>query len=199
MDTACTVPDPDTLAAHAPILSSDGTVLDTCAPARRARLACAIDGDTVDLEACGTGERVRVLGINAPEIAHDGNPAECGSDAAAVALASLEGLTVTLSFDQVCVDTYGRTLAWAWLEPDDVDDRLGPDLRLDAQAVLDDPPDAPVLLSAAFVVSGLARRYDPDWALPTRYDGPLAQAERQARTAQSGVWGSCDSPDESSR
>lgn len=199
MDTACVVPDPDTLAARAPVLSSEGTVLDTCASSRRARLACAVDGDTVDLEACGTGERVRVLGINAPEIAHEGNPAECGSDAAALALAALEGLTVTLSFDQVCVDTYGRTLAWPWLDPDDADDRLGTELRRAAQAMLGDPPDAPVLLSAALIAGGLARRYDPAWALPTRFDGPLTQGERQARTERSGLWGSCDSPDDSGR
>lgn len=198
-DTACGAPDGTSLAAHAPLLSSEGTVLDTCAPSRRDRIACAIDGDTLDLGACGTGERVRLLGINAPEVSHPGQTAECGSDAATLALQGFAGLTVTLSFDQVCVDTYDRTLAWLWVEPDEVDTRLGPEARTAAQAVFDDPDDAPVLLAAAFAVTGLARRYDPEWALPTRFDGPLTQAERQAQADQAGVWGSCDSPDDSSR
>lgn len=191
-DIACVIPAEATLATRAPLLTSEGTVLEACAPGRRARVACAIDGDTFDLDVCGSGERVRVLGIDAPEVGHDGAASECGADAASRALAHLEGLTVTLAFGDTCEDTFGRTLAWPWLERRDAEDLLGVELATQARAVLDDAEDAPVLLSVAFLRAGLVRRYDPAWAEPTRYDGPLADAEQQARAAGAGLWGACE-------
>ena len=92
-----------------------------CATEREVDIRCVLDGDTVSLGRCGAeGERIRLLGINAPEIAHDGEDAECYGDEATDQLAGLiENETVWLSFGAECIDSYGRTLAWLWLLSDD--------------------------------------------------------------------------------
>ncbi len=65
-----------------------------------------IDGDTLELE---NGERVRIIGIDAPEL---GRPYECGAQEA---LALLEDLslrkTVHLTYEADCRDRYNRLLA----------------------------------------------------------------------------------------
>ena len=54
-----------------------------CAPSRTETAHCVLDGDTFDLDDCeaelgadGVFERVRLLGIQAPEISHGGEAAE---------------------------------------------------------------------------------------------------------------------------
>ena len=82
-----------------------------CATSREVEVRCVIDGDTFSVGRCGgEGERVRLLGINAPEIEHDGQPAECYGDDARVVLNQMIGNeTVWLSFGSECQDQYGRT------------------------------------------------------------------------------------------
>lgn len=87
---------------------------DACAPSRSDIVGCVLDGDTLRLGDCN-GEDIRLLGINAPEIAHDGNPAECYGDASGRWLSDLLlNQKVTLRFDDTCTDTYGRTLAYVY-------------------------------------------------------------------------------------
>lgn len=86
-----------------------------CAPDRIETVDCVLDGDTVQVGSCG-GESIRLLGINAPEIAHEGNAAECwGPEAGAWLADLLLGQEITLRFDEVCLDKYGRTLAYIYL------------------------------------------------------------------------------------
>ncbi|MCB9677520.1 MAG: thermonuclease family protein [Alphaproteobacteria bacterium] len=89
-----------------------------CASPRNAFVACVIDGDTFDIGECGDGgERIRMLGIDAPEIAHPPEPAECWADNAHTALRQkIEGKNVFLTFDEECTGVFGRTLAYAWLQ-----------------------------------------------------------------------------------
>ncbi|MFN7143665.1 MAG: thermonuclease family protein, partial [Myxococcota bacterium] len=48
-----------------------------CAPDREVEIACVLDGDTFQVGECG-GESVRLLGVAAPEIAHnDSEVDEC--------------------------------------------------------------------------------------------------------------------------
>jgi endonuclease YncB( thermonuclease family) len=68
------------------------------------------DGDTLVLK---DGRRVRLIGINTPELARDRSPAEPYAQEARDALAGLfkQGVTVGLRFDAERTDHYGRLLA----------------------------------------------------------------------------------------
>ena len=79
-----------------------------------------IDGDTIDVVIDGRDDRVRLTGIDTPEIAHeafDGRPAndaECYGEAAHAYTRSLlpDGTAVRLERDVVARDDYGRLLAY---------------------------------------------------------------------------------------
>ena len=73
------------------------------------------DGDTLRLE---DGTRVRLLGINSPEIGRDGKPSQPYAKAALSAVRRLipAGTKIGLRFDKERTDKYGRTLAHVLLE-----------------------------------------------------------------------------------
>lgn len=77
-----------------------------------------VDGDTIVLE---NGERVRLMGIDAPEIKHATKAgAEMGMEAAAFARKLVEGKRVRLEFDPSKAaashtDSFKRTLAYVFL------------------------------------------------------------------------------------
>ena len=71
------------------------------------------DGDTFRTD---KGEKIRLLGINTPEIARDTEPGEPFGPEAGDALRKLiAGQTVRLTFDIEKKDRYGRTLAQVYL------------------------------------------------------------------------------------
>ncbi len=71
------------------------------------------DGDTFETAA---GERIRLLGINTPEVAHQDKSGQVMGDEATRGLTRLiAGKTVRLGFDVERRDIYGRTLAQVWL------------------------------------------------------------------------------------
>lgn len=72
------------------------------------------DGDTFETD---TGERVRFLGINSPEVAHHGREAEpYGAESTVWLKELLHRKTVRLVIDvDEPIDRYGRTLAWVYL------------------------------------------------------------------------------------
>ena len=149
-------------------ITADGS----CASARNAFVACAVDGDTADLVTCGGGERIRLLGIDAPETAHDGEPSECWAEEAHQALAGeIVDRTVTLEFDRECFGVFGRTLAYIWKDD--------------------------VLVNEWLLEEGLARQY-PEWfdAEPLRYADRLDEAERHAKERGIGLWAACEGPAE---
>lgn len=72
-----------------------------------------VDGDTVVLE---SGEKVRYLGIDAPEIAHDGSEADCfGEQARKMNRDLVLHKQVSLEYDQEKIDQHGRLLAYVIL------------------------------------------------------------------------------------
>jgi micrococcal nuclease len=126
-----------------------------------------VDGDTVHVTLDGRDERVRLIGIDTPEVAHDGRPAECfGDRAAAETRRRLEGRSVRLNFDVRLRDRFGRILAYV------VDDRG--------------------LVNLALVQGGfaVALAVPPD----TRMAGDFGRAEDEARTAGRGLWSACPTP-----
>jgi micrococcal nuclease len=128
-------------------------------PPQEALVVRVIDGDTLVLAG---GIKVRVLGIDAPVIERDGQPADF---LALKAKAVLNELTlnrmISLEYDQVRYDHYGRLLAY---------------LRLADRT----------LVNAELVRRGLARVY---FIAPNlRYREELLAAQREAIEAQRGVW-----------
>lgn len=82
-------------------------------------VASVLDGDTVDML---DGTRVRYLMVDTPEVS---SPEECwGPEATTFNRDLVEGKTVQLSYDEVCQDQYGRTLAYVSIEGVEINTRL---------------------------------------------------------------------------
>jgi micrococcal nuclease len=133
------------------------------------RVTAVVDGDTIRVETLGGRQlgRVRLLGIDAPEVAHPPEPAECYATAATRLLERLApvGSIVDLVTDtaQPSRDRYDRLLRY--VDHDDVD------------------------VARELLASGAARRYEASQAL-AREDS-YAAALDDAQDAQRGLWGSC--------
>lgn len=81
---------------------------------RRLRVEKVLDGDTVVLEG---GERLRLRGIDAPEVGHKGAPGQYYGLEATEALATLvAGKTIALDRDELDRDRYGRLVGLARLD-----------------------------------------------------------------------------------
>lgn len=118
------------------------------------------DGDTVLLD---NGIRVRLLGINAPEVAHRDKPAEVGGDAAKNWLQNrILGKKVRLEKDITKKDKYGRVLAHLFTE-----DGLH--------------------INLALLENGLAaiNIYPPN----LKYSDDMLVAQQQAELHKMGIWG----------
>lgn len=78
-----------------------------------AKVERVVDGDTLIVHSHGERLRLRLLNIDAPELARDGQPEECMGTEAAQRLEELTpaGTTVTLVYDKERQDQYGRDLA----------------------------------------------------------------------------------------
>jgi len=164
-----------------------------CDVPRDEAVACVLDGDTVDVGACGEndGERIRLLGVAAPEIAHEDREAGCyGDEAHALLDDLLTGERVRLEFDQQCADIYGRTLAWIYLEGDDRDVlRLLEDL--DDLGIREDGTYR-VLVNELLIRAGAATVFRADFADDVRFIDELDDAEDQAESEGLGLWTACD-------
>ena len=120
------------------------------------------DGDTIDVRVDGRIERVRYIGIDAPEVAHEGADGAPGGEAAArVNRSLLRGGRITLELDQEKRDRYGRLLAYVWTGGTMVNLEM---VRLGYARALTIPPNV-------------------------RYARRFARAEAAAKRAQLGLWG----------
>ena len=136
-----------------------------------------LDGDTIEVtDAAGSSQRVRLLGINTPEVPHDDEPGQCGGEAAAEQLRTLlpEGTTVELVSDP---------------EADD-EDRYG---RLLRSVELEDGTDAGAALIAAGYAYAWAPSSEPAPARTADYEAATATA----RDAGAGTWSACPDLDQS--
>lgn len=128
----------------------------------------SIDGDTLEVTDATTGaaERVRIIGIDSPEIAHDGAPADCYGPEAAALTSQLVGHVVWLTFEGGCTDRFGRTLAHVHVDQ-------GPAGSWARQLLR----------------RGLARTLfiEPNVEFERLYESD----ERAARSASTGLWGVC--------
>lgn len=108
--------------------SSESNPGDRGAMEANAVVAHVVDGDTIDVMIDGRDERVRLTGIDTPEIAHPAgrsrpaNDAECFGDEATAYTESLlpVGTPVRLERDVVGRDDYGRILAYVYRVDDGI-------------------------------------------------------------------------------
>lgn len=122
-----------------------------------------VDGDTVELS---TGEKVRYIGINTPEVVDPRKPVQCfGVEASQANKSLVLGKTVRLEKDVSETDKYGRRLRYVWVRETLVNDYL--------------------------VRQGYARAssYPPD----VKYQAQFTQAETEARDNNRGLWSACSS------
>ena len=77
-----------------------------------------IDGDTFVVDLDGTEERVRLIGVDAPESVHPDQSKNVpeGKTASAYMKTLLAGKQIALEFDIQKRDKYGRLLAYAYLD-----------------------------------------------------------------------------------
>jgi micrococcal nuclease len=136
-----------------------------CPPSRidaRVTVSYVYDGDTVRLQ---SGDKVRLIGINTPEMARDERPAEPLAKHARQALIKLlkqHGHQISLRYGQQQRDRYGRLLAHAYTPQGES-------------------------ISAHLLGKGLASLI----AIPPNVNGLpcYAEAEQMARSNRLGLWG----------
>ena len=117
-----------------------------------------IDGDTIEIQG---GDRVRYLGIDAPETVHPSKPVEYfGREATEKNRELVEGKRVRLEKDAQDRDEYGRLLRYVWLDD--------------------------IMVNAELVRLGYAYSY----SLPpnAKYQKLFLQLEREAREQGLGLW-----------
>jgi micrococcal nuclease len=121
------------------------------------------DGDTIDVQIGGHIERVRYIGIDAPEVPHHGQGGTQGGEAAAqLNRAMVDRRRVRLEADVEPRDRYGRLLAYVWL--------------------------GDTMVNLEMVRRGYARALTIPPNL--RYARWFNGAEAEARAAGRGLWGS---------
>ena len=121
-----------------------------------------IDGDTIRVISYGTKTTVRLVGIDAPEVAHSKNmPGQPFSEAAAKHLAGLV-LNKTVEIKSYGPDRYGRMLA---------------------EVVVDDWN-----INIEMLKSGYAEVYREDSLVEILDTKAYWQAEEEARAAKRGMW-----------
>jgi len=109
-------------AVATPMTTTGGSIV------ANATVASIVDGDTIHATVDGVDERVRLIGIDTPEVAHPASgdrppqAAECFGDAATDFTASLipVGTPIRLERDVVGRDDYGRLLAYVYRASDGV-------------------------------------------------------------------------------
>ena len=155
-------PDPD------PIENVDTSTLPAgdspCRQPVLGRVREITDGDTFKAETGRGVERVRLIGIDTPEIDHSGPDDECfGEEAASYLTSLIDGDLVWLTFDSECDDQYDRTLAY-------VHTMSG-------------------FVQRSLLQAGMAMSYrvSPNTSFSSMFDGD----EAEARSAGLGMWGEC--------
>jgi micrococcal nuclease len=134
------------------------------------RVARVADGDTITVTIRGTKERVRLIGIDTPELARDGEPDECHARAARSAMKKLvAGTRVHLKRDssQANRDRYGRLLRYVYTAKKKRD------------------------VGRTLIRQGRGREYT--YRKGYKHRSAHRKAQRQARAENRGLWRACAS------
>lgn len=131
------------------------------------------DGDTITVEGTdGRSRKVRILGVDSPEMALNGNPAEFFAlEAKAFTEKILLNRSVYLERDNSDTDDYGRQLRYVWLDDPG---------RITAETI------ARVNFSALLISGGYAAAYRS--GDDSKYRSFFLEYETDARAAHKGMW-----------
>ncbi len=141
----------------------------------KVKITRVIDGDTAYARfADGREEKVRFIGVDAPEINHPTRGIEIyGPEAEEYARSRLAGATVWFEYDIGTHDQYERLLAYVWLTiPDNFSDSEIRDKLFNAQLLLE-----------GYAVQVI---FEPN----VKYVDFFAEYEKEARLNKRGLWGS---------
>jgi len=133
------------------------------------RVDYTIDGDTFEVTDAngGASDRVRVIGVDTPEIDHTGvGTSDCYGDEAAYFTRQLTDHLVWLTFDAECRDTYDRMLAYVYIGPGKNDS-----------------------LERQLLRRGFARAYP--YGGNRTFEQLFDSDETEARAASTGLWSAC--------
>ena len=160
-------PTPPTAAATPTPAPTEPTA--AAATFRDATVTNVVNGELVEVSLPGGATRVRLIGIDAPEVVGPGELFQCyGAEATSRAVELLAGQSVRLELDasQGERDAAGNLLAYAWLRDGS-------------------------MYNARMIAEGFA--LERSGAAAYRYQGQFKNAEQQARSQQLGLWhpGSC--------
>jgi micrococcal nuclease len=145
------------------ILSADNLPTEKISPEYH-QVVKVVDGDTIDVMIDGKTERLRLIGINTPEVVDPQKPVECfGPEASANAERLLAGQEVRIAADpsQDDRDIYGRLLRYVWRQDG---------LFYNLEAIKD----------------GFAREYT--FKKPYQYQLEFRTAQKLARENNAGLW-----------
>lgn len=140
-----------------------------------ARVVSIADGDTIHVLFNGKNERVRMIGVNTPEIAHPElgiKEQPYGQAAQKYTTSALKGRKVFLEFDVEKRDKYGRLLAYVWLEK---------------PASTREPEVRKKMFNAILLQNGYAQvmTVPPN----VKYADLFVKLQREARNQNKGLWG----------
>lgn len=137
----------------------------------RGQVVYVSDGDTIGVRLDGVVQRIRLVGIDAPETKDPDAPVACyGPQASARAHALMpRGSTLTIVTDptQDRIDRFGRLLAYVF------------------------PVGRPRPVNQQLIIDGAARVYVYRRNRPPRRIGAFRRSEAAARAARRGLWGVC--------
>ncbi len=129
-----------------------------------------IDGDTIIVEVDGVQEKIRLIGVDTPEVVDPRKTVQCfGKEASEFTKNILTNARVRLESDpsQGERDRYGRLIRYVFLSDG-------------------------TLLNKTIIMEGYGHEYT--YRLPYRHQTEFKTAERIARESQKGLWavGACD-------
>jgi micrococcal nuclease len=140
-------------------LPSGPTAVEVNATALLPTVTRVIDGDTIVVDGVGA---VRLIGVDTPETVDPRRPVEYfGKEASDFTKQLATGKRVRLEFDHDRTDRYGRTLAYVYLQPENL------------------------LLNAEIIREGYGFAYTQ---FPFRMMEQFRALEREAREAGRGLW-----------
>ena len=162
-----------------------------CAPNKNIEVSRVYDGDTFVFWENGEEQKIRMLGVAAPEVESTDAPAECYGDESADFLRDLIlNEEVRLEFDVECIDIYQRTLAWVIVRG--TDPWVASLMNLYEMDGLQEDGSYELLVNELLLRMGYASLFQGEVDKSIRYSQRMKNAEESAESELLGLWYECE-------